>query len=336
MCVLLALLVTAAPAVEVTRPLEYHGWRDAWRLSNSVVEVVLVPSIGRVMGFGFVGGANVLWANPKFVGQVRASDFPDWFNAGGDKVWPAEQAQWFGILGRWWPPDRTWDGGAWSAERLPDGAVRLTSAVSPDYGLRAERTFRLSPTQASLTIAQRYVKVAGPPRRCSVWNVSQTVSPDAAFLPLSPLSELVGGFHRFDREWPNHTVHGGVLEITRLGDASTKYGVDHGAWVAWVKGGLLFSEHCAPRPGAYPDRGCSAEVYTEQDTNGPMVELELLSPQQTLAVGQSMDWDIEWRLAPFDAVLRGAERAAAVWRRMGPAWFAQPRTATQTRRSSLY
>ena len=44
-------------------PMPYHGWQDAIRLRNSVAEVVIVPSIGRIMRFAegpisTLGGAS--------------------------------------------------------------------------------------------------------------------------------------------------------------------------------------------------------------------------------------------------------------------------------------
>jgi hypothetical protein len=339
MTCLLPLLLATAPAPVHAEAVSYHGWANAIQLSNGVVDVVFVPDVGRVIRFGYLGGPNVLWENPKFSGQVRPEGFADWFNVGGDKVWPAEQAQWPAVMGRGWPPDRAFDGGLYRAEILPDQSVRLTSPVSPDYGLRAVRTFRLCPGASQLDIAQHYEKVAGKPVKTCIWNVSQTDDPDVAYVPVDADSAQTWGYNDFDAGWhANKRLVGGVLEIHRMSDAYSKYGSDSPrGWVAMIKNGTLFSEHCTRRDGEYPDRGCSNEAYTEQDSVAKMIELEILSPQVTLAVGGRLDWNIQWRLHRVPANLTDDARAAWVDSVLGPATCpAQPRCATQPRRLTEY
>ncbi|MDQ2687020.1 MAG: hypothetical protein M3Y28_04050, partial [Armatimonadota bacterium] len=47
-------LAKSTSPVRVTRE-TYRGWPGAYRLSNGVVDVVVVPQIGRVMAFQFTG-----------------------------------------------------------------------------------------------------------------------------------------------------------------------------------------------------------------------------------------------------------------------------------------
>ena len=44
----------ASSAVTVTR-LTYKGWKDCACVSNGVVEAIVIPQIGRIMAFQFVG-----------------------------------------------------------------------------------------------------------------------------------------------------------------------------------------------------------------------------------------------------------------------------------------
>lgn len=63
----------------------YKGWQDCYRLSNGTVEVVVVPSVARIMHYGFFGEPNVLWVNPATEGvPVKPGEWP---NHGGDKAW---------------------------------------------------------------------------------------------------------------------------------------------------------------------------------------------------------------------------------------------------------
>ena len=74
---------------------DFHGWQ-AMALRNGRVEVVVVPAIGRIMSLAFAGDGGAfdpLWRH----GQLGPSLPPDengWINFGGDKAWPAPQADW--------------------------------------------------------------------------------------------------------------------------------------------------------------------------------------------------------------------------------------------------
>jgi hypothetical protein len=82
-----------------------YGERKAYRMSDGRSEAIIVPEIGRVMSYGFVGGPNLLWNNPQK--QFKAEE---WHNYGGDKTWPAPQSLWPTNVGRGWPPVAEWDG----------------------------------------------------------------------------------------------------------------------------------------------------------------------------------------------------------------------------------
>ena len=68
--VLLVLMsLPVAAGVEVST-IEYEGWQGAVEIKNAEVRLVVVPSIGRIMHYGFADGQNILWSDPQFHGQV--------------------------------------------------------------------------------------------------------------------------------------------------------------------------------------------------------------------------------------------------------------------------
>ena len=168
-----------------------------------------------------------------------------------------------------------------------------------------------------------------------MWNVSQTDDPDVAYLPVDQGSLIPWNYSDFGNgSHPNKRLLGGVLEIHRMSGDYSKYGSDAPrGWVAMIKNGVLFSEHCERRDGEYPDGGCSNEIYTEKDDIAKMIELELLGPQATLSVGQHLDWNIHWRLHRVPTALSDEARAAWVDDVLAPR---QPRRATYARRWSEY
>src|SRR6476469_4272438 len=115
----------------------YQGWPEAYRLSNVKVEVVVVPAVGRIMRYGPVGGANLLWENPKLAGHP-ASPGKEWANFGGDKVWPWPQDDWPQRAGRAWPPPVAADQAAFTVEPRGD-SLRMTSPLIEGYGARIVR-----------------------------------------------------------------------------------------------------------------------------------------------------------------------------------------------------
>ena len=55
-----------SPKQRITQPpqlqrVQYGPFDEAYRLSNGTVEVVVVPALGRIMRYGYIGQRNVLW-----------------------------------------------------------------------------------------------------------------------------------------------------------------------------------------------------------------------------------------------------------------------------------
>ena len=94
----------AAARVTIART-NYHGWLEAYVMSNGKVAVVIVPAIGRVMQFGFVGEEGVFWENHSLDGHIADGHLfvwaaKDWVNFGGDKTWPSPEAEQSEVPGR--------------------------------------------------------------------------------------------------------------------------------------------------------------------------------------------------------------------------------------------
>jgi hypothetical protein len=136
--------------VTITRA-NFHGWPDCYRLSNGKVEAVVVPAIGRVMQFGFVGEEGVFWENRALDGQEADGQLTvwaakDWVNFGGDKTWPAPEADWSLFTSRkGWRPPLAFDG--WPADAQVSGGT-LTLSTPKDPLLRDARVSARPPSPA--------------------------------------------------------------------------------------------------------------------------------------------------------------------------------------------
>ena len=325
---------TGGAQVQVST-IDYKGWAGAVELTNGEVRLVVVPSIGRIMHYGFVGEANVLWDDPQHYGKTLPGGQPfkdeegnlAWTNFGGDKVWPNQQSEFEAINGYAWPPDPAYDGGAHQVEMLADG-VTITGPLSPLNGARSIRTIRLAASGSRVSIEQRLQKEQAvgnselDPLRYTIWNVTQIRPPEQTLYPLNPLSDLKGGIHHF--EWQaevsakNYRAEDGIGIYIPDPEENQKIGADSDGWLAGIVDQTVIAEFYRRDDAAiYPDGGLSAEVYTCPD----YTELELLSPWVPLAVGEVLDFPIAWELhrLPEEAQTADARRRAALeWLRSHP------------------
>jgi len=294
------LLVPAARSLAAEAPIsvatdqEHRGWHDAIVLRNRVVEAVIVPSIGRVMQFRFVGESDgPLWENEKLAGKPMFANpwraNPGSF--GGDKTWPAPQSVWN------WPPPDTFDTTPLAVRVNDDRSVTLESPVSPRFGLRAVRRLSLDPTEPVMRIETTYEKISGEPVTVSVWVISQLRDPVAVFIPVpahskfstgaTPTWSVPAAFLQHEADW---------LRFTRDHAATHKTGND-GAILIWAgERQLLRIDLSRIADANYPDDGCSVEVYTNNDPV-PYVELETLGPLKTLRPGDRLSATNTYRLA---------------------------------------
>ena len=312
------------PSGEVTvSNITYNGWQESYELNNGLVKVIVVPAIGRIMYYDFVDGDNILWDDPSLYGKTLPYGQPytengqvTWANFGGDKVWPTEQSQFPAINGRGWPPDHWFDGGAHKAEEIANG-VKIRSQVSNYCGGQSIREIALDPESSQLSIRQTIKKIKRAqksslePIDFTIWNVTQIRSPRMAIFNLNPSSALDNKIYLWQQAAAaNLSISGNIATFVPDRQNSQKAGADSDHWLAAIVDNVVIGEFFRLQSGTYPDGGLSAEVYTSPQ----YTELELLSPFEELRVGESMQFDISWRLykLPSDAVNTSQKRDAAV------------------------
>ena len=265
-------------------PTNYRGWSDSIVLSNDKVEAIAVPTIGRIMQFRFAGeGEGPFWENTSMFGRLPSAnswDTPGSF--GGDKAWPAPQSVWN------WPPPRGFDSMVFTGA-VVNGQVTLTGPVDSRFGIRVIRHIHLHPTEPLLQVTTTFEKVRGTTSRVSVWVVTQLEDPMGLFLPVPGRSIFSRGYQVLGSAPKSIGLTNGVISLTRDPASSSKVGNDASS-LLWVgEQSVLLIE--SPRmPGlarnAYPDNGCSAEIYTNPNP-ASYIEGEFLGPLISLAQGDS-------------------------------------------------
>lgn len=276
----------------------YHGWTNSILVSNGRVEAIIVPAIGRVMQFRFSGETDgPFWENEAMFGKAPDPEAKEWGNFGGDKAWPAPQSDWPGTTPRAWPPPVAFD--AMPFEAIVDGFdVTLVSAVDPHYGIRTRREIKLALDAPVMTITTTYERLSGPPRRVSVWVITQLKHPVAAYAPLPEPSRMPGGYNRQSDELPaGLKVQEGLLSLARDARAPHKIGTD-ASTLLWVGSNAVLRID-SPRVyhADYPDEGSSAEIYTNPDPLA-YIELEMLGPLEKMIVGDRIKRGCTYTLLP--------------------------------------
>ncbi len=266
----------------------YHGWKDALRMRNESAEVVVVPEIGRVMSFRFLNGENVFWEDRSLDGKHGDVSGKEWVNFGGDKTWPAPEADWGKYTGRTkWMPPAAFDSMPVSA-RIADRDVVLTSPVDPHYGIRTIRRVELDGSR--LRIGTTYERVFGKPSKIGIWVITQFKEPVNVTVPFAKNSAFPDGYSILSgKPWTQlqRATKFKHLEITRDPKAAHKMACAAGA-LTWV-GPKEICAVLSPRVrfGKYPDGGASAEVYTNANPK-KYVELEMLGPLSVMKAGDKI------------------------------------------------
>lgn len=281
----------------------YHGWSDSLILTNSKVEVVIVPSIGRVMQFRFAGqDEGAFWENRALDGRAVDPKSKDWGNFGGDKTWPAPQSEWPKVTDRAWPPPAAFDSMPTKAEVVGadsnDPGVLLESAIDPFFGIRTTRLIRLLPNESVMTIRTTYLKVEGEPRKVGIWTITQLRDPITVFAPIPRASKYKKGYSKQSDALPlNLAVTDGLLSLRRDTTKNSKIGTEASALLWMDEKQALKIESPRIAEAEYPDQGSSAEVYTNADPL-PYVELELLGPLHFMKVGDQIEQTMTYTLFP--------------------------------------
>jgi hypothetical protein len=308
------------------RAVEYQGWKGALELNNGIVRVVVAPEVGRIVHYGFVNGANVLWLDPNHAGQMNTNNGPAlldgrpaWIAYGGDRIWPTEEDRFEEVNGARRPPDYFFDGMPWEA-RIEKNTIVMTSPVSRFCGAQVTRRISLAPDSAQVTIQQTLAKVQ-PGRRkeiepipLTLWNISTVRLPEQIFFPLNPRSRFTNQV--YVPVWPDvpnrgaenfHRENGlGAFLPNRV---DQKVGADAPGWIAAIQDNAVFVEFSKFDSKAdYPDGGTSVAAYL----NPNIGEMECLSPLARLKPGETLNHTVWWDLGTVHSGTLEQRRVEAV------------------------
>jgi len=308
------------------KSVDYFGWK-AERLSNSWVELTIVPQLGgRLMQVNF-GGHDFLFVNDELKGKYFPPDevHHRWYNYGGDKVWPMpegskDEQHWPGAGGS------LLDDAPYIYEVLSKNAicaVRLTGPTDPFTGLQYIRDISIEESSPVISFHSVMKNMSGYPRSWSQQSVSQyntasaedTTKVNAGIWGLTlanPKSDYLNGFHIRTGMGSEsaYMIKEGIFKVHPLNSGGEVWIDSPGGWIAVADTTSRYAmvERIRYQSGAnYPDKATMIFFTTGQrnrpSSNGftapppqqiHYMEAEVNSPIVELAPGETYAMDTEW------------------------------------------
>lgn len=281
----------------------YGGWPNCHRLANSKVDLIVTADVGpRVMRFGFLNQENQF---KEFAHDLGKTGGEQWRLYGGHRLWHAPEAR---------PRTYATDNEPIAVEH-GNYWIRLTQPVEPTTGIIKEMELVLAPDAAHVTVTHRLRNANLWSIQTAPWALTLVALDGTAIIPVPPR-----GTHEEDL-LPSHTVT--LWAYTDMADPRWTWGsryvllrhnerlspqkagmLSSDGWVGHARAGCFFLKTFNyESDGAYPDLGCSVEVFTRWDAT----EVETLGPLRTLQPDAVAEHVEEWHL--FDRVSRPATEA---------------------------
>lgn len=271
----------------------YKGWPNCYRLSNSLVELVVTSDVGpRIIRYGFIGEANEFIEFPEDSGKTGGQE---WHSYGGHRLWHAPEDK----VRTYFP-----DNYPVQVRQYPK-FLRVTQLTEPTTGIQKEMDIRLDPDTSHVQVTHRLVNNNLWQIELAVWALSVMDTGGVAILPLPPRGEhpvqiLPSSTLTFwpytDLSDPRWTFgkHYILLRQNPRWPAAQKIGaLAPDGWIAYAHAGHLFvKKFTCYLEATYPDLGCCIELFNR----GDMAEMETLGPVVDLAPGEGVEHIEDWFL----------------------------------------
>jgi len=279
--------------------ISYRGWPNAYRLSNGIVELIVLADVGpRVISYKFVGDENQFYEIEEQAGLTSGAQFRLY---GGHRLWVSPEG----------PSTYYPDNQPATVSKNAD-TITFASPVEkdpPGRHLRKELDIRLAPTGSRVVVTHRVTNTAPTAIEFAPWGPTMMRAGGRGIMPLPPRVMMDD----------DHLLPVGQLVLwsyTDLGDPRWRLGTEYiqlihdsspqgkfreqmggvftpCGWVAYYRRGHLFVKRAAVIDGArYPDLGCNVELFTNPD----FLEVETLAPLTKVESGRCATHEEVWTL----------------------------------------
>lgn len=324
------------------KSVDYLGWKSQ-KISNSWVELIVVPQLGgRLMQVTF-GGHDFLFVNDQLKGKYFPPDQANhhWYNYGGDKIWPMpegskDEQHWPGAGGS------LLDDAPYDLEIISHNSlcsVRLTGPVDPFTGVQYIRDISIGEDSPIISFHSVMKNKSGYPRSWSQQSVSQynTAAPDDStkinpdlwgLTPANPSSSYLNEFHVRTGQTSEsaYAVEEGLFKVHPLYSGGEVWIDSPGGWlaVADMTSHYTMVERIRYQATAnYPDKATMIFFTTGQRNrpNNPSLpppppihymEAEVNSPIVELAPDETYAMDTVWYPTRNTDLLKSATYAGTI------------------------
>ena len=289
----------------------YKGWNSAVEISNIDIKIIIVPETGRILFYGFIDGENLFYENEELEGvnfkkgeYFKKDNIIQAPNVGGNRVLPCSEDYFHLLTGSRHVPDPFINASSYTITFLKNGIV-LESPISNILGIQIIRTITISEKGTGVNIEQELVKKQACLRKeieeipLTIWSLSKIKTPNISYVPVSKNSCFKKGFTI--SKWPdaknnaveNVSVNNNIVALKSSEDLPQKIGSDARNWVAgYLQNTLFVEDFTFENDEKYPDNGTSVTIFG----NDLFTELECLSPEKTLKIGESIKYNLNWSL----------------------------------------
>ena len=310
-------------------PISFEGWTNVFGLQNSNVEIVIIPSIGRIAKISYKGGDNLLRLDTGVKDNGGT-----WLNYGGDWLWPVAQSRWTTMAKSDWPPPPALAEQPWTSTAWKDTDGSLCCQMAREYGdpirIKVSRLIKLDREAARFTIRQTIERTGPSEVPVVLWNISQMAGANRIVIPQGPDSIFEKGLKPLLFGMPDDrrlTSCGSTLVYDATAGEYKLCSDSKRAWIAAQKGHVAIVERASSpdTEGTRPDGGCAVEMYSNAGLN--YSEIETLSVEKKLLPGESLQNLITVDLLDVGQELSACELANKICATLGEMPEIQPPTA---------
>lgn len=278
----------------ITR-ISYHGFTECLEISNGDARVIVSTEFGpRILFYALDGEENILGWH----GEAKVeTDLGIWKPYGGHRLWIAPENM---------PLSYAPDNDPVEVEELGELSVQLVQPVDTNRATQKEMTIVLDPAGSGVSVEHRIENLGESEIEISAWALTimapggEAIVPNEPFggyspdnllpvrtMALWPYTDLTDPRWKFEKEAIR-------LRVDESIHSQQKFGVlNKQGWVGYEWRDLMFTKRFDFVEGAvYPDMNSNVEIYTD----GGFVEVETLSPLQTILPGDSVEYTETWEL----------------------------------------
>jgi hypothetical protein len=265
-------------------------------LENETLRLEYLKTAGpRIVRLSYMNGPNLLAELPQ---AALESALGTYYFRGGHRLWRAPEA----IPGTYAP-----DNDGLQVEEFP-GGVKLKGRPEAGSGILKTIEIQLIPGRAAVTLRHELYNGGPEALELAPWTLTMLRLGGTAILPQPTGIVDAHGLlpDRILALWPYTSINDPrliwqddfILIDAAASPAHAKIGYYSPAgWMAyWLEGQLFCTTFEVSVNGTYPDNGCNAEVYCDNN----VIELETLGPLGRLAPGQSVLHTETWEF--FDSL----------------------------------